>query len=156
MANGSSQSTNTCPPHSPTRTTNNSILNPAGAFHEPNTSSIRFWAFSYSAGEPCGRSNQLIMYFIAILLIVLDLGTIAVWTGICPSSPAQTADERRHDGCNRTRAQNMLADLNFPLPQKPVNSIATGTADRGAGCVLCNVYYRLCRHEPQRVFGSNE
>src|SRR3972149_11926008 len=79
MANGSSQSTNTCPPHSPTRTTNNSILNPAGAFHEPNTSSIRFWAFSYSAGEPCGRSNQLIMYFIAVLLIVLVLGTIAVW-----------------------------------------------------------------------------
>jgi hypothetical protein len=44
------------------------------------TSSIRFWAFSYSAGEPCGRSNQLIMYFIGILLIdwVEILGTIAV------------------------------------------------------------------------------
>jgi len=27
------------------------------------------------------RSNQLIMYFIAILLIVLVLGTIAVWMG---------------------------------------------------------------------------
>jgi len=32
-------------------------------------------------GEPCGRSNQLITYFIGILLIVLVLGTIAVWTG---------------------------------------------------------------------------
>jgi hypothetical protein len=31
--------------------------------------------------EPCGRSNQLITYFIFILLIVLVLGTIAVWTG---------------------------------------------------------------------------
>src|ERR1035441_2045598 len=53
------------PPQSPTRTTNNSILKLAGAFHWPNTSRIRFWAFSYSAGEPCGRSNQLIMYFIS-------------------------------------------------------------------------------------------
>ena len=35
-----------------------------GAFHCPKTSRIRFWAFSYSTGEPCGRSNQLIMYFI--------------------------------------------------------------------------------------------
>jgi len=25
---------------------------------------VRFWAFSYSIGEPCGRSNQLITYFI--------------------------------------------------------------------------------------------
>jgi hypothetical protein len=33
-----------------------------------DTSSIRFWAFSYSAGEPCGRSNQLIMYFMGIFL----------------------------------------------------------------------------------------
>jgi hypothetical protein len=32
-------------------------------------------------GEPCGRSNQLITYFIVILLIVLVLGTIAVLTG---------------------------------------------------------------------------
>src|SRR2546425_45905 len=30
---GSSQSTNKCPPHSPTRTTKNSILKLAGAFH---------------------------------------------------------------------------------------------------------------------------
>src|SRR6266567_9539774 len=60
-----------CPPHSPTRITKNSILKLAGAFHSPNTSRIRFWAFSYSMGEPCGRSNQLITYFIGILLIVL-------------------------------------------------------------------------------------
>src|SRR4029078_5054672 len=51
-----------CPPHSPTRMTKNSILKLAGAFHCPKTSRIRFWAFSYSMGEPCGRSNQLITY----------------------------------------------------------------------------------------------
>src|SRR5579864_8706109 len=60
---GSSHSTNIWPPHSPTRITKNSILKLAGAFHWPNTSRIRFWAFSYSIGEPCGRSNQLMMYF---------------------------------------------------------------------------------------------
>jgi hypothetical protein len=32
-------------------------------------------------GEPCGRSNQLITYFIGILLIVVVPGTIAAWTG---------------------------------------------------------------------------
>jgi len=75
-ANGSSQSTNICPPHSPTLTTNNSILKLAGAFHCVKTSSIRFWAFSYSVGDPCGRSNQLIMYFIGILHYLAEiLGT---------------------------------------------------------------------------------
>src|SRR5271155_2963267 len=39
--------------HSPTRTTRNSILKLAGAFHWPNSSRILFWAFSYSIGEPC-------------------------------------------------------------------------------------------------------
>ena len=34
-----------------------------GAFHWPNTRDIAIWAFSYSFGEPCGRSNQLIIYF---------------------------------------------------------------------------------------------
>src|SRR5437764_15237777 len=77
-ANGSSQSSIIYPPQSPTRITNNSILKLAGAFHCVKTSSIRFWAFSYSVGDPCGRSNQLIMYFIGILLIdcVETLGTI--------------------------------------------------------------------------------
>jgi hypothetical protein len=47
-----------------------------------NTSRIRFWAFSYSTGEPCVRSNQLTMYFIAILLLNIDVArTLAVWTG---------------------------------------------------------------------------
>jgi len=32
------------------------------------TSRIRFWAFSYSMAEPCGRSNQLMMYFNGALL----------------------------------------------------------------------------------------
>src|SRR5579871_4267667 len=47
--------------------TNSSILKFSGAFHWVKTSRIRFWAFSYSRGDPCGRSFQLIMYFIAIL-----------------------------------------------------------------------------------------
>src|SRR5215208_6803969 len=64
MAVGSSQSSNIYPPQSPTRITNNSILKLSGAFHCVKTSSIGFWAFSYSIGDPCGRSNQLIMYFI--------------------------------------------------------------------------------------------
>lgn len=38
-----------------------------GAFDCPKTSRIRFCAFSYSIGEPCGRSNQLMMYFTMIL-----------------------------------------------------------------------------------------
>src|SRR5688500_8009656 len=54
------------PPQSPTRITNNSILKFAGAFHWVKTSSIRFWAFSYSIGEPCGRSDQVIIYFITL------------------------------------------------------------------------------------------
>src|SRR5438477_12659601 len=66
--NGSSQSTDIYPPQSPTRTTNNSILKLSGAFHWVNTSSIRFWAFSYSIGDPCERSTQLITYFIGALL----------------------------------------------------------------------------------------
>src|SRR6266705_4762945 len=61
------------PPQSPTRITNNSILKLAGAFHCVKTSSIRFWAFSYSIGEPCGRSDQVSMYFISILLCWVDV-----------------------------------------------------------------------------------
>src|SRR5205809_4339348 len=68
MVTGLLHSTSICPPHSPTRITKNSTLKSSGAFHWPNTSRIRFWAFSYSMGEPCGRSNQLITYFIVILL----------------------------------------------------------------------------------------
>src|SRR5436190_2935805 len=67
MVTGSSHSINICPPHSPTRITKKSILKLPGGFHWPKTSRIRFWAFSYSIGEPCGRSNQLITYFIPIL-----------------------------------------------------------------------------------------
>src|SRR6478752_3755039 len=66
-SSGSSQSINIYPPQSPTRMTNDSILKLAGAFQGLNTSRIRFWAFSYSIGEPCGRSFQLIMYFILVL-----------------------------------------------------------------------------------------
>src|SRR6185436_17818530 len=62
-AAGSSQSSIIYPPQSPTRITNNSILKLAGAFHWVNTSRIRFWAFSYSIGEPWGRSDQVSMYF---------------------------------------------------------------------------------------------
>src|SRR5712672_2835070 len=68
-----------CPPHSPTRTTNDSILKLAGAFHCVKTSRIRFWAFSYSRGEPCERSNQLIMYFIGFHPIELKLSERQSW-----------------------------------------------------------------------------
>src|SRR3954451_9645078 len=51
------------PPQSPTRITNNSIMKLLGASHCVKTSRMRFWAFSYSMGEPCGRSFQVIMYF---------------------------------------------------------------------------------------------
>ena len=44
------------PPQSPTRITNSSILKLSGAFHCVKTSRIRFCAFSYSIGDPCGRS----------------------------------------------------------------------------------------------------
>src|SRR6185295_18291141 len=71
MVTRSSHSINMCPPHSPTRITKKSILKLPGAFHCPKTSRIRFWAFSYSIGEPWGRSNQLSTYFIEILLIVV-------------------------------------------------------------------------------------
>src|SRR5712692_10457933 len=80
-ANGSSQSNIIYPPQSPTRITNNSILKLAGAFHCVKTSSIRFWAFSYSAGDPCGRSDQVSMYFIGVLLYCSVIGTLAVHTG---------------------------------------------------------------------------
>src|SRR5437667_12565930 len=82
MVTKSSHSISICPPHSPTRITKKSILTWPGAFHWRKTSRIRFWAFSYSMGEPCGRSNQLITYFIGFLLIVLGLGTIAVLDGL--------------------------------------------------------------------------
>src|SRR3981081_1735319 len=76
---GSSQSSIIYPPQSPTRITNNSILKLAGAFHCVKTSRIRFWAFSYSTGEPCGRSDQVSMYFIGVLLYWVDVtGTVVV------------------------------------------------------------------------------
>src|ERR1700745_2842669 len=71
MVTGSGHSINMCPPHSPTLITKKSILKLPGAFHWRKTSRIRFWAFSYSIGEPCERSNQLSTYFIGILLKVV-------------------------------------------------------------------------------------
>src|SRR5690242_8763089 len=84
-ANGSSQSSIIYPPQSPTRITNNSILKLAGAFHCVKTSRIRFWAFSYSMGEPCGRSDQVSMYFMGIFYGVglwerLLIKGMAVWS----------------------------------------------------------------------------
>src|SRR6266496_1423767 len=67
-SSGSSHSINIYPPQSPTRMTNDSILKFAGAFHGLKTSKIRFCAFSYSMGVPCGRSFQVIMYFMIFLL----------------------------------------------------------------------------------------
>src|SRR5207302_3178664 len=71
-SSGSSHSINIYPPQSPTRMTKASILKLAGAFHGLKTSRIRFWVFSYSIGEPCGRSFQVIMYFIKFLLYRID------------------------------------------------------------------------------------
>src|SRR2546423_4016501 len=68
---GSSQSSIIYPPQSPTRITNSSILKLGGAFHCVKTSKIRFWAFSYSIGEPWGRSDQVSIYFIGISFIAL-------------------------------------------------------------------------------------
>src|SRR5204863_6496312 len=65
---GSSQSSIIYPPQSPTRMTNNSILKLAGAFHWVKTSRIRFWALWYSIGDHCGRSVQVSMYFLGVLL----------------------------------------------------------------------------------------
>src|ERR1017187_8894077 len=65
-SSGSSHSINIYPPQSPTRMTNDWILKLAGAFHGLKTSRIRFCAFSYSMGEPCGRSFQVIMYCIEL------------------------------------------------------------------------------------------
>src|ERR1041385_1102242 len=70
---GSSQSSIIYPPQSPTRMTNNSILKLAGAFHWVKTSRMRFWAFSYSMGEPCERSVQVSMYFIGVLVCLVGL-----------------------------------------------------------------------------------
>src|SRR5437879_3006428 len=67
-SSGSSHSINIYPPQSPTRMTNDSILKFAGAFHGLKTSKIRFCAFSYSMGVPCGRSFQVIIYFMIFLL----------------------------------------------------------------------------------------
>ena len=47
------------------------ILKLAGAFHCVKTSRIRFWAFSYSIGEPCGRSDHVSMYFIGCYVVSL-------------------------------------------------------------------------------------
>src|SRR5215210_4603924 len=60
------------PPQSPTRMTNNSILKLEGASHLVKTSRMRFWAFSYSIGEPCGRSFQVIMYLVDICVLPSD------------------------------------------------------------------------------------
>src|SRR5436305_10747609 len=76
-SSGSSHSINIYPPQSPTRMTNDSILKLAGAFHGLKTSRIRFCAFSYSPGEPCGRSFHVIMYFINLLLRPAVDGNVA-------------------------------------------------------------------------------
>src|SRR4051812_48286451 len=114
MVTRSSHSTSMWPPHSPTRTTKNSILKLAGAFHWPKTSRIRFWAFSYSMGEPCGRSNQLMMYFIATLS-VRDLPTqplssqprtVVHRDSVCPSGGATAPEQEIQDGTKQWQDQN--------------------------------------------------
>src|ERR1700704_6144716 len=53
--------------------TNISILKLSGAFHWVKTSRIRFWAFSYSIGDPCERSFQVTTYFIGMLQYWFEL-----------------------------------------------------------------------------------
>src|SRR5829696_1946899 len=73
------------PPQSPTRMTNNSILKLEGASHWVKTSRMRFWAFSYSIGEPCGRSFQVIMYFVDICVLPSDWSPLVIPLRLTPS-----------------------------------------------------------------------
>src|ERR1700760_2858158 len=61
--------------------TKDSILKLAGAFHGLKTSRMRFCACSYSAGEHCGRSFHVIMYFIILLLFRICWGYGPLLTG---------------------------------------------------------------------------
>ena len=51
-----------------------------GGSHWRNTSSIRFWAFSYSMAEPCGRSFQVIMYFMPFSSVNFQLYRRAIFS----------------------------------------------------------------------------
>src|SRR5436190_15285526 len=76
--------------------TNSSILKLSGAFHCVKTSRIRFWACSYSIGDPCGRSNQLIMYFIGILSCAAPQ-----WPGSCPLNARKAPPAHGEDSLGR-------------------------------------------------------
>src|SRR6266481_1993068 len=103
--------------------TNNSILKSSGAFHCVKTSSIRFWAFSYSMGDPCGRSNQLIMYFIVF--------------PIFPCAQAKWPGSGREDGRNAPPAhgEDSLCRGNSLLYQPALEGIE-GRAGAGADADL--------------------
>src|SRR5438874_4902086 len=92
------------PPQSPTRMTNDSILKVAGAFHGLKTSRIRFCAFSYSIGEPCGRSFQVIMYFMGVLLVGVDFdGPILLQTARRGKRSASNVLTQRREGAKMQR-----------------------------------------------------
>src|SRR3954463_6596809 len=101
MVTGSSHSISMCPPHSPTPITKKSILKLSGAFHCPKTSRIRFCAFSYSMGEPCGRSNQLITYF---------MGFLQIKGGNVQQLPVHQNEERRDAAGRRDTAGPMTTE----------------------------------------------
>src|SRR5437868_10127670 len=121
-SSGSSHSINIYPPQSPTRMTNDSILKFAGAFHELKTSKIRFCAFSYSMGVPCGRSFQVIMYFMIFLLshfvtichvVYIDGLAIGHWEAWGKDTLA------RSDWNSRTLQQALLRPTRgFPVPSR--------------------------------------
>src|SRR6266496_4246295 len=106
-SSGSSHSINIYPPQSPTRMTKDSILKLAGAFHGLKTSRILFCVFSYSMGEPCGRSFQVIMYFISfssIAFVTIHPSLTGVGGGACFTGLAAVC------------ATGILRDAGLPAP----------------------------------------
>ncbi len=61
----------------------------AGRFPLTEDIEFRFCAFSYSMAEPCGRSNQLIMYFMA---------SSPVYAAELSASPISGRVRREYDG----------------------------------------------------------
>src|SRR4051794_31623952 len=79
--------------------TNISTLKLSGAVHWVKTSRMRFWAFSYSIGDPCERSFQVMTYFIGVLLRSWRASLTGSaemarppWQGACRAGPAHGED----------------------------------------------------------------
>src|SRR5215211_36467 len=103
------------PPQSPTRMTNNSILKLEGASHWVKTSRMRFWAFSYSIGEPCGRSFQVIMYFVDMGVLPSDWSLVS--TLMDPSAVVDRLGQKAVFGDRQRRL--VLGRRGGPLDHAP-------------------------------------